>query len=83
MKRMMNDHTGTKSNEEMPGPVVESDSNATNHNPQQPSELVVKRPSNMTRDTKRALADLGFVGQAYIEVLVENNMAKWSNTLQS
>lgn len=82
MQCMTAEHRVKMNIKERAGPVVESNSDATDYKPQSPLMTFVKPPSDTRSNIKQALADIGVLTNIIVKGIVESLLTKGTNTLQ-
>lgn len=83
VERVMSVHTITMDSKYMAGNVVESDYDAPSYKPKPSLKTLDKLLCGMRSEIELALADLGVVTKADVEIIVANRLTKWSNMVHS
>lgn len=74
-------NTVTKAKEVVTGTIMESDLDATDSKLHPQPKSVFKPPCDMRSEIERALNNFGVVKKTNAELIVENLLTKWTNTL--
>lgn len=81
MKRLMAVHRATEGTKDLAGAIIGSDPDTTDYKTRAPPKSVIKLSSRTGNEVERAFADIGVVAKADLDVIVENFLTEWTDTL--